>query len=208
MMRAPTAFGGTIVGTSAIRMCIATTDADGRFQIDHVVNGRYTILASRVGYLRTGYGQRRPDDGVRHVDIAKPQRIEGLDIALQVGGTLVVRVTDDLGDPISEVSIEVKKLTPPSGRAEPLLALDAYRAGTRTNDKGEARLSGLAPGEYYLSATASPSYRAMTIGSNKSRRRFTQTYYPGTPSLESAVPVPVQVGQEQLLTLPLSVTQT
>jgi hypothetical protein len=208
MMRVSNEIGGTVVGTPASRMFMATTDAEGRFQIDQVVNGRYTLMASRVGYIRTGYGQRRPGDGVRHVDITKPQRIEGLDIALQIGSVLVVRVTDDFGDPISEVSIEARKLTPPSSPAEPLLALEAYRAGTRTNDRGEARLSGLAPGEYYVSATTSPSYRAMTIGSSKSRRTFAQTYYPGTTSLGSAVPVTVLAEQQQSVTFPLTVVQT
>jgi hypothetical protein len=194
---------GTILSGTSIESRAGTTDSEGRFQIDGVSPGRYEVAASRPGYVTTAYGQRRAGDIGRSLVIAKPQVIEGVDVTIQVGGMLTTRVTDDLGEPIAGMSVNLTRVT--DFRTERFMTPGLL--GIRTNDKGTVRLTGIPPGAYYVSATPLPSYRSLNVASNKSGRTFTQTYYPGTPAVASALPVTVSAGQEQSVSFPLAVVR-
>jgi hypothetical protein len=60
-----------------------------------------------------------------------------------------------------------------------------------TNDIGEFRLYGLAPGDYYISATL----RNFTIGESDDRSGYAPTYYPGTTDVGAAQRLTVSIGQ-------------
>src|SRR5262249_17186512 len=56
-------------------------------------------------------------------------------------------------------------------------------ASSQTDDRGEFRLYGLEPGEYYVSAL-DPAFR--TISSPRGVLHYSPTYYPGTPFADQA----------------------
>jgi hypothetical protein len=65
----------------------------------------------------------------------------------------------------------------------------------RTNDLGEYRLFGLAPGRYYISASPeSPSSTATDAAD--SAVEFGPTYYPAAPTVRAAQPVSLEPGEE------------
>src|SRR5947208_4739313 len=59
-----------------------STTAQGVFEFKDLPAGRYTISATRPGFLRVQYGQRRPGEPGRAVVVADHQRVENLDMSL------------------------------------------------------------------------------------------------------------------------------
>ena len=41
---------------------MTTTDEQGRFELKELVGGRYTVTASKGGFVSLQYGQRRPSE--------------------------------------------------------------------------------------------------------------------------------------------------
>jgi hypothetical protein len=73
----------------------AGTDAEGRYEIDNLPAGRYTLTATKPGFVTLSFGQRRPFESGRPIEVVDKQLLEQADFALPRGGVIVVRVTDD-----------------------------------------------------------------------------------------------------------------
>jgi hypothetical protein len=82
----------------------------------------YSITASRAGYLTVQYGQRRPHESGRTLEVHDGQLIEHVDMALPRGGVLSGRITDELGDPFPGARVEAVSLRYTRGRRVPLQA--------------------------------------------------------------------------------------
>ncbi len=61
------------------------TDAKGVFEPTDVPPGAYALTAARAAYLTIQYGQRRPREGGRTLQIQRGQSVEGIDFALYQG---------------------------------------------------------------------------------------------------------------------------
>ncbi len=66
-------------------------------------------------------------------------------------------------------------------------------ASSQTDDRGEFRLYGLGPGEYYVSAQ-DPAFRS--VSSPKGVLHYCPTYYPGTPLADQARRIAVSAGAQ------------
>jgi hypothetical protein len=75
----------------------------------------------------------------------------------------------------------------------------------QTDDHGEARLYGLATGEYYISARGYSELAGAPIGFVDRDRIYVPTYFPGTPAPGEARRVAVEQGREVRVTFPLAV---
>ena len=74
-----------------------------------------------------------------------------------------------------------------------------------TDDIGHYRLHGLAPGEYFVSASLTAG---LMFGQSEDRIGYAPTFYPGTGVQSEAQRVAVSVGQEtQQANIPLSPTR-
>ena len=94
------------------------------------------------------YGQRRPNERGTPVEVADGQIVEKVTIALPRGGVITGRISDDVGDPVAGVQVQVLRygFTPGGRRLMPVAR------GDRTDDTGAFRVYGLPPGDYYVSA--------------------------------------------------------
>ena len=63
----------------------ATTDAEGRYEVANLPQGRYSITVSRNGYVSLQFGQQRPFEPGRPLDLADGQVAEKIDFALPRG---------------------------------------------------------------------------------------------------------------------------
>ena len=61
---------------------LATTDDNGRYEFTQLSAGRYGLKASKGGYVDVEYGQRRPFEKGRPIDIADRQVLERVDMTL------------------------------------------------------------------------------------------------------------------------------
>ena len=166
------------------------TDAEGRYEVNNVPRGQYIVSASKTGYLRLSYGQTRPVETPRPVQVSAGQVLGNIDFALPRHAVIVVRLVDQFGAPAP--GYQVRAFQPRFNGSARSLAPVAGDTSRVTDDRGEIRVFGLAPGQYYLAA--SPGIMsALTMGI---RRNEPQTFYPGTASETDAQPVTVGLGDE------------
>ena len=184
---------------------LTTTDAEGRYEFLNLPPGRYTITVSKAGYVGLEFGQRRPFEGGRPLDLADAQVAEQIDFALPRGSVIAGRITDDAGDPIIGASVQAMRYQYlPGGRRRLQPASQMWLSGM-TNDLGEYRLFGLMPGTYVVSAIGNnmgvvslthATPQSGGLDAIDTRDGFIQTYFPGTASLAEAQPVLVNLAEE------------
>ncbi len=123
------------------------TDDSGAFDFPELPAGRYTLSASKSGFIGLSYGQRRPLQAGTPLQLADGQQIKGIDFRLPRGGVLAGHVVDEDGDVMPGVTVRVMRYQYLQGDRR------LVPAGTaQTDDKGAYRVWGLNPGDYYVSA--------------------------------------------------------
>jgi Carboxypeptidase regulatory-like domain len=172
-----------------------STTALGMFEFKELPAGRYTLTASRTGYLRLQYGQRRPGEPGRPLQLADGERVPNADIALPRAGSISGRITDELGDPLPDVSIFAAQWKYFRGKRR--MVPVASGVFNRTDDTGQYRIAGLEPGEYFVLATT----RTLWTVDDKPTERigYAPTYSGGTANPPDAMRVKVAMGQESAI---------
>ena len=167
------------------------SNLEGRFVFDRLPACRWSMSVSKPSYLTLAYGQMRPSESSRLIELADGQTIEKLDMALPRGGVITGRVTDDLGEPVAGISVWAMRrgYSSSEGRRRPM----PVGNGGETDDLGRYRLSGLAAGTYVVGTSFTPWFWF----SPENGPTFVPTYYPGTPHVEEAQAVTVQTGRER-----------
>ena len=169
---------------------VATTDASGVFELNDLPAGRYTLTASKGSFVNRSYGQLRPFEPGKPLEIAGAQTIEKVDFSLPRGGVITGRVVDEFGEPTADVQVMPMRAQFVQGRQR---VSGAGRA-SMTNDIGEYRIFGLPPGQYYVSATLRAAAVMMDVSSDD-RAGYAPSYYPGTSNMAEAQRVTVGTGQ-------------
>jgi hypothetical protein len=166
---------------------LATTDASGAYEFTQLRAGRYNLTAQKGSFIALQYGQQRPFEPGKPIEILDGQTIEKVDFSLPRGGLITGRILDEFNEPISDVQVAAMRSQSVGGTRR---MVPAGRTGM-TNDIGEFRLFGLPPGDYYLTATL----RNNQFGDTDDRSGYAPTYYPGTADVASAQRLTLAVGQ-------------
>ena len=180
----------------------ALTDGQGRYEFKDLPAGRFNVSVSKSGFVTMQYGQTRPFETGRPIDLTDAQIMEKADLALPRGSAVSGRILDEFGEPMSDASVTAMRMQYSGGRRR---LVPAGRAST-TNDLGQFRVFGLPPGEYYVSATLrtiDTMVMDMLGGSgvggpsgSNNNSGYAATYYPGTPNAAEAQRVALALGQE------------
>jgi hypothetical protein len=171
------------------------TDADGRWEARSLRPGAYRLSVSKAGYLKIEYGQKRPFERGKTLDVVSGQVLDSIDMTLPRASAITGRVFDEFGDPAATVFVRALRQRYVDGRREltPLaegLEVLANGGGDLTDDLGQFRIYGLSPGDYYVSASFEPPGEAATA------MGFPPVYYPGTPSVSEARRIRIGLGEE------------
>ena len=178
-----------------------STDAEGRWELRDLPAGRFTLNVTKGGFVSLSYGQKRAFEPGRPLEVANGQVIEKIDMALPRGSAVNGRVVDEFGDPVANVRVNAMRYSYLGGQRR----LTPTSSGDMTDDLGNYRLHGLAPGDYYLSAQSSSF---TFLGTSDDRTGYGQTFYPGTLNMAEAQRVSLTVGQEaQNIVIPLNPTR-
>jgi|SRR5271166_2954734 len=132
-----------------------TTDNEGHFEIKQIEAGRYEFFASHVGFLEQQYQAKGTEDGVV-LALTSGQTFNDGMFRLVRAAVITGKVVDDSDEPMMGVTVSVlRRLTEeeledagPRARKQ---ELNPVSVGT-TDDRGEYRIYGLKPGEYYIKA--------------------------------------------------------
>jgi protocatechuate 3,4-dioxygenase beta subunit len=185
----------------------ALTDAEGRFEFRDLPAGRFTLQASKSGFVSVQYGQTRPFESGKPIELADKQGLDNADISMPRGSVISGRIVDEFGDPIPDASVTASRQTWQNGRRR--LVPSPGRVA-QTNDLGQFRIYGLPPGDYYVSATlrggamelmdlevmVGASFTAAAPAASVPKSGYASTYYPGTPNVTEAQRVTLAPGQE------------
>lgn len=168
---------------------LATTDSDGRFELRDLPAGRWTLSASKAGLVTLQYGQRRPLETGQAIDVRDGQTLERVDIVLPRGSAIGGHVFDEFGEAVAGARVQVLRYQIQRG----VRRLVPTGGGDQTDDTGSFRVYGLAPGDYFVTATL----RSGAGADDGDGTTYAPTYYPGVSNPAEAQAVTVGVGQEQ-----------
>ena len=197
--------GALVQATAAeFQMRRATnTDADGVYEIDALPAGRYTLSVSKGGYVGLQFGQQRPFEQGRPLELTDAQAAERIDFVLPRGGVITGRIVDSFGDPIAGIRVDARRYQYlPDGQRQ-LVPVGGF-GSIASDDRGHYRIYGLMPGTYVVAAAPGGSGMiampgpggAMTTRSQNAG--FATTYFPGTAAADEAQAITVSLGQEAI----------
>ena len=159
----------------------AISDAAGRFEFPAVAPGSYRLAVSpgfyNGQYLPAVYGSVSSMEPGRIIEVREGEVFEA-DVPLPRGGAIAGRIVDEMGEPLSRVTVQVMRLMP---------GTDRYRrtggGPSMSDDLGRYRVYGLEAGDYVVSADArsvgGPPVEGETEG-------FVETFHPSVTQEQQA----------------------
>lgn len=168
------------------------TDADGSYEVTDLPAARYRVEVRRSGYLPLQFGQTRPLEPGKPLQVLAGQLVERVDFLLPRMSVIAGRITDELGDPVEGVMVMPLRSRYWEGRRQ---LVPTGSALVTSDDAGQYRILGLAPGTYCVMATTRETW-TVNQGGVARVMGYAPTYFPGSPRITEARRVPVALGQE------------
>ena len=125
----------------------AITDDGGRFAVEDLPAGRYTVVVSKPGWPVSHYGARqswRPPGIV--LALGDGQRVADLTVKMARGAVITGRLSDSGGRPLASARLDLMQVRTIAGGRR----LVSVNQNVSTDDRGDYRLYGIAPGTYVL----------------------------------------------------------
>jgi protocatechuate 3,4-dioxygenase beta subunit len=158
----------------------AVTDDTGNFAVAVDAPGAFEFVVQKRGFVKNG----------QSLSLTAGQSAAGAVIRLTPQGVIAGHVLDGSGEPIPEVSVQAIQ-----SRQAGLSKRYFVAGSATTNDLGEYRIYGLAPGRYYVG------------GAYRSDSGYAAVFHPGVAEAARAVPIDVSAGGE-VLGLNLTILET
>lgn len=127
------------------------TDDSGRFVFGRLPPGNYSVVGRKAAYLDAEFGSPKPGRPGTRLALAAGER-RAIAITMFRGAALGGTLRDDAGAPLAGVAV-----TAIDARAVANNAANQAGGSAVTDDRGRYRIYSLPPGEYVISASASPA---------------------------------------------------
>jgi hypothetical protein len=171
---------------------VVATDGEGRYELATLPAGRYRLSVNKAGYVALEYGQARPFEAGKPLDITDGQMLDRIDFSLPRGSAITGRITDEFGDPITDVQVQALRYQFVNGERT---LVEAGRMA-QTDDLGAYRIFGLMPGDYIVRASMRPNMPPGPRNAETEPTGYPGTYFPGVSDVSQAQPVVATLGQE------------
>ena len=99
-----------------LAMKTSLTDGEGRFEFRDLPAGRFTLTAQKPGYMTVQYGQTRPFESGKTIELAEAQVMDKAEIAMPRGSVIAGRIADEFGDPIADATVSAMRSMWSNGR--------------------------------------------------------------------------------------------
>ncbi len=162
-------------GVTGLRVTLS--GADGKYALTELPSGSYTVSVTRTGFAPQTYSTGRSINATPIV-VTAGQQAGNTDFALVPAGLITGRIFDEDGTPFAGAIVDAF-LTRTTNGADTLFSVST----SQSDDRGEFRLFGLAPGQYYVGAS-DPAFRGVSTA--KGVLNYSPTYHPGTPFADQA----------------------
>lgn len=178
------------------------SDAEGNFSFENLSEGVYELRGEKTAYLNTIYGSRPSGNGGSPISLGKGEVRKDLLFKLIPQAAISGRVVDGDGDPLDRVDLTLLRRISQDGR------LTLYNvANGQSNDRGEFRLAGIAPGKYLLSLERTGGLDSIPAQRESTGTAYPPVFFPGVASVIEAQEIQLDAGQE-LASLSLSLRRT
>lgn len=115
---------------------MATTDNSGAYELTNLGAGRYTLTATKGSFVSLQYGQTRPFEAGKPLEVRNAQQLDKIDFTLPHGAIVTGRVVDETGEPAADVIVQVQRYAYQQGRRQ----LSPAGRTAQTNDIGDGIL--------------------------------------------------------------------
>ena len=134
----------------------AISDDSGRFSFANLPAGRFTLAATRPGFITSSYGAKAPGQTGTRFALASGRHVADAVIRLARAAAITGAVRNEHGEPVPNVRVTALPLRRLDARASALvnvgLAPDPSISAV-TDDRGVYRLWGLPAGSYLVAAS-------------------------------------------------------
>ena len=124
------------------------TDDKGRFSFQNLPTGRYTLSASKPGYVSTSYGAKKAGRPGTPIQLADGQKFTQASMLMAKGSVITGTVIDEGNEPTPGTQVRAYRYVMRTG----VKSLQQVGSAS-TDDRGIYRIYGLQPGDYIVSAT-------------------------------------------------------
>ena len=186
-----------------------SSDKEGNFSLKDVPAGRYQFFATHTGFVdqhyKAGAGESKPV-----FSLNPGQKVTDVLFRLVAAAAITGRIGNEDGEPMERIQIvALRRPTEDEiedaedyGRGPHKIHMEAV-AGAGSDDRGQYRIFGLKPGEYFIRAedsfmppnsripVAESAWTKLSLGSD-----YASVYFPGVTQSSQAQIVPVKAGEE------------
>jgi len=180
----PPGFGGGMRGGLS-----AATDNAGTFVFENVTPGRYRLSGEKTGFIRSNFGGRSGGIG-SEVNVSTGSDKADVVVRMTPQGIVSGRILDEDGEPMEGVSVSLM-------RQQYFQAQRRMQGqgANQTNDRGDFRITNVAPGKYYV-LVQRMNMGGAPIQQGKEEFGYPKLFFPGVETMEQAQRVEVGPGQE------------
>ena len=179
-----------------------TTGQDGNFTFTHLPASKFSLSASRRGYIGMAYDEHEGYSTA--IVTGEGLKSDGLIFRLPPRAVIRGVVSDDAGDPVQQARVSLFRVDQRSGLG------NVVRGGTTTtDDTGAYEFAHLDAGNYYVAVMATPWYatrpppRLDATGNLRPDEQrspldvaYPTTFYADVTDSDSATPIPVKAGDQ------------
>lgn len=208
----------TLLSSDGLDPRSTISDDEGRFTIGGLPEGRYNLQALKGAHLTMAYGARRPGRAGTALVVGVGARLTDVHLTLPRGAVLGGRIMLDDGQPLANMQVMAVPTRLSTAGGSTLSTGQSFH----TDDRGEFRIYGLMPDAYLVVAlpvfgrgeiqrrtegeydTLVRTLQQPAPGSAAGRTStpapppvvgYAPTYFPGTPIVTDALPIPVRAGE-------------
>ena len=173
------------------------TDARGEYAFPKLPAGTYHLRAFIPGYLNTSYGQKKPERQGTLIVLTEKESLVDLTIRMFRASVIAGLVTGMNGQPLVGATLQLYRTSyRPGGRF--LSPLEA----AKTDDRGQYRVFGLSPGEYFVRVADTIGWRmhivdpALDVQATPAEG-YSPTFYPNAATPAEAMPIVLNAAEER-----------